>query len=60
MLFRSNTKGLLPLTQDQKQAFKLDDKSLSQASRLRSLGENNGQEVYEVPAGTYRFAATLR
>ena len=55
-----NTKGLLPLTQDQKQTFKLDDKSLSQASRLHSLGENSGQEVYEVPAGTYRFTTTLR
>jgi alpha-L-rhamnosidase len=55
-----NTKGLLPLTPDQKQAFKLDDKSLPQASRLHSLGENNGTEIYEVPAGTYRFAAAVR
>ena len=54
-----NSKGLLPLTQDQVDAFKLDDKSLAQSPRVRSTGANNGQIVYEVPSGNFQFAVTL-
>jgi alpha-L-rhamnosidase len=55
-----NTKGELPLFAEQQDAFKLDGKSLSQNSRLHSLGDHDGQKVYEVPAGTYQFEITLR
>jgi alpha-L-rhamnosidase len=55
-----NSKGLLPLTQDQVDTFKLDDKSLVQNSRVHSMGVNNGQEVYEVPSGSFQFIVTLR
>jgi len=55
-----NSKGFLPLTPDQVGAFKLDDKPLSQSSRVHSASENNGQIAYEVPSGSYQFAVTLR
>ncbi|HXT77041.1 MAG TPA: family 78 glycoside hydrolase catalytic domain [Candidatus Eisenbacteria bacterium] len=55
----ANATGSLPLSGDRKEAFTLDGKSLAQNSRLHSKG-SNGQEVYEVPAGSYRFEVTLR
>ena len=55
----ANATGSLPLSGDQKEAFSLDGKSLAQNSRLHSKG-SNGQEVYEVPSGSYQFEVTLR
>jgi alpha-L-rhamnosidase len=55
----ANATGSLALSGDRKEAFTLDGKSLAQNSRLHSK-ESNGQEVYEVPSGSYRFEVTLR
>jgi alpha-L-rhamnosidase len=55
-----NAKGLLPLTQEQRRTFTLDDKSLAQNSRVRSVSESNDQETYEIPSGSYQFAVAIK
>ena len=38
----------------------LDGKSLAQNKRLHSKAASDGQEIYEVPSGSYQFEVTLR
>jgi len=55
----ANSKGELPLAVSQKGSFKLDGESLAQSARVRLVREDDGKEVYELPAGSYHFSVAL-
>jgi alpha-L-rhamnosidase len=54
-----NARGQLPISVEQIESFKVDGKPLQRSSRIRSLGKENGKQLYEVPAGTYQFTVKL-
>jgi alpha-L-rhamnosidase len=54
-----NSTGQLPLAPEQKNAFKLDGKSLTESTKVHTLKNSSVQDVYEIPAGTYRFEVSL-
>ncbi len=54
-----NARGRLPLTEAQSQNYKLGGASLRQSARVRSTTSDKGEEVFELPAGTYEFTVAL-
>src|SRR5262249_14606439 len=53
-----NATGRLPLTHARSERFTLNGKPLAKDSSLRATLSGD-QEVYELPAGTYRFEVKL-
>ena len=55
----ANAKGELPLSAAQKNMYRLDGQPLSGNSRLHSTVTAGSVDVFELPAGTYKFVVTL-
>jgi alpha-L-rhamnosidase len=55
----ANAKGELPLSAAQKNMYRLDGKPLSGDSRWHSTVTAGSLDVFELPAGTYKFEVTL-
>jgi alpha-L-rhamnosidase len=51
-----NTKGVLPISSDMASRWTLDGDAIRRSSKMKSLGKQGTEEVYELPAGTYNFA----
>ena len=50
-----NTKGVLPISSRMVRWWTLDGGPISRNSRVKAIGKQGTEEVYELPAGTYSF-----
>ncbi|HMI50563.1 MAG TPA: family 78 glycoside hydrolase catalytic domain [Candidatus Saccharimonadales bacterium] len=55
----ANSTGLLPLTAEQEESYKLDGQRLSTSKTIRTLPKHGDGFTYELPAGSYRFEVSL-
>jgi alpha-L-rhamnosidase len=55
----ANTRARILLSSTQARAYMLNGKPLSQSSLVRMATAEDGQNVYELSAGTYTFSVTL-
>jgi alpha-L-rhamnosidase len=51
-----NTKGVLPISSEMASRWTLDGDAIRRSSKMKSVGKQGTEEVYELPAGTYNFA----
>lgn len=54
-----NSRGRLPLTEARARSYKLGGKSLLHSANVHSVAGENGEEIFELPAGTYEFTVAL-
>ena len=54
-----NTKGFLPISSEMVSRWILDDDPIVRSSKLKAMGKQGADEVFEVPAGTYAFKVKL-
>jgi alpha-L-rhamnosidase len=54
-----NTKGFLPISSEMISRWTLDGDPIMRNSKLKAIGEQGAEEVFEVPAGTYAFKVKL-
>jgi len=55
-----NTTAHLPLPATQQDKFTLDGKPLSSTTKLRIVSSADGNNTYELPAGTYSFGVNTQ
>src|SRR6266700_3972207 len=51
--FPPNTKGVLPIFSDQAGRWSLNGVALARNTKLKAIGKQGTNEVFEVPAGNY-------
>jgi len=54
-----NTKGVLPLSSEMVSRWTLDGDQIVRNSKVKVIGKQGAEEVFEVPAGTYTFKVKL-
>ncbi len=55
----ANTRARLPVPSNRGNAFLIDGQPLEHSPKVRALGNDNGAEVFELPAGTYSFQVEI-
>jgi alpha-L-rhamnosidase len=50
-----NTKGMLPIPSEQAGRWSLDGEAVARSAKLKAIGKQGPNEVFEVPAGSYSF-----
>ena len=60
LIIPPNAIGRLPLSADKVAAFSLDGEPLSRSRKARRLADHSGEQVYEIPSGSYSLDVNLR
>ena len=55
-----NTKGVLPISSEMVSRWTLDGNPIVRNSKVKPIGKQGANEVFEVPAGTYTFVVKLQ